>query len=122
MTDQDAYRRYTDNAESLLAELAAGDLSALTAMALGSSAQTWATLALAAAQERVQPAGRPVDDTDVYAPLDLPRKVKDGEGDTWDLRYDDGLYWLTIGAESIQREGYTLEQIARDYGGYTEVT
>lgn len=59
MADQEAYRRYTANAEALLKEASAGTQNAVTAAATIDSAGVWAMLALAAAQDRVMPAERP---------------------------------------------------------------
>lgn len=61
MTDQAAYRRYTAEAERLME--AAGEYSAHDGekVALVQRATVWAALALAAAQERVQPANRPTE-------------------------------------------------------------
>lgn len=115
MADQEAYRRYTANAEALLAELQAGGASPLTAAALQAASQVWATLALAAAQDRVIPADRPIGDTP------QPRHVTDGEGDPWD-RHADGLYYLRSARHDIQPVGYTLAMIAKAHDGYTEVT
>lgn len=155
MTDQDAYRRYTTEAERLL-ELARTPLI-ITAPAratqqeideaaerakerfgrsdivvlpadtstnvdrLIETAGVWATLALAAAQERVQPAGRPLNDGPITPPAGpinrvQPDTVKDGEGDLWYLKAN-GLY-----AMAGETPGTTaLEGIARMYNGYTEV-
>lgn len=79
------------------------------------AAQVCAMLALAAAQDRVQPADRPIGDTP------QPRHVTDGEGDPWD-RHADGLYYLRSARHDIQPVGYTLAMIAKAHDGYTEVT
>lgn len=112
MADQEAYRRYTAEAERLMA--AAGEYSAHDGekVALVQRATVWAALALAAAQDRVQPANRPLND----GPISLPNKVKDGDGDTWTLNKYTGTYETYATGEP-----HTLEAIARDYNGYTEV-
>lgn len=142
MTDQDAYRRYTAEAERL-AELAKipmyvtapRDITEAEAHDLAEKlsergfpklafipntvqvspntiqlAQVYATLALAAAQERVQPANRPTEG---------PTVVKDGEGDIWH-RTPSGTYSATGGSDLT--DNFTLDQIAKAFGGYTEVT
>lgn len=112
MTDQDAYRRYTTAAELCLAQIEQFDTDRCdAAMAYAGAAQVWAMLALAAAQDRVQPAGRPTDD------LGRPRRVRDGQGDMWDCS-DDGLYT----SPSSPGEALTLSGLANRYNGYTEVT
>lgn len=109
MADQDAYRRYTANAEKLLAEVHEGGQTPATAIACVQSAGVWATLALAAAQDRVIPTNRPI--------TGQPETVRDGEGDTWHLK-SNGLY-----AMSGNTKGETsLETIGAAYNGYTEVT
>lgn len=113
MTDQDAYRRYTTEAEKALTR-AAGDMSTQERFSRVALGNAWATLALAAAQERVQPADRPTDDQ--------PARVKDSEGDIW-YRWTNGQYAM----EPEQAVGVygptflTLEEVARANGGYTEV-
>lgn len=73
------------------------------------AAGVWATLALAAAQDRVIPTNRPINGK--------PETIRDGEGDTWHLK-SNGLY-----AMSGNTKGETsLETIAAAYNGYTEVT
>lgn len=122
MADQEAYRRYTAEAERLMAT--AGEYSAHDGekVALVQRATVWAALALAAAQDRVQPANRPLNDgvpiSSPPGPVNrwLPNKIKDGDGDTWTLNKDTGTY-ETHGVG----EPHTLEAIARDYRGYTEV-
>lgn len=112
MTDQEAYRRYTAKAEELLteAETAANGLTPEQVTAYGRLAGAWATLALAAAQERVVPRNRPLNGN--------PETVRDGEGDLWTYQEEDGKY-TTPGSLG---ERATLAEIARKYGGYTEVT
>lgn len=61
MTDQDAYRRYTTEAESRFTMIENTELTDAQALVQAAIGQGWATLALAAAQERVQPADRPTD-------------------------------------------------------------
>lgn len=114
MTDQDAYRRYTAKAENELETIAvmSGDGAANTIAA----ARVWATLALAAAQERVQPATRPLNDDDPQPYIDGILTVKDGEGDRWYLKAN-GLYAMAGDFTGTA----TLEAIARMYNGYTEV-
>lgn len=110
MTDQAAYRRYTAEAERLME--AAGEYSAHDGekVALVQRATVWAALALAAAQERVQPADRPTGP--------LPLKIRDGEGDIW-TRTDEGLYAM---GSLPEHPHWTLEKIAAQFNGYTEVT
>lgn len=115
MTDQDAYRRYTAEAESRFTMVDNTELTDAQALVQAAIGQGWATLALAAAQERVQPANRPTDD-DPQPYIDGILTVKDGEGDRWYLKAN-GLYAMagdTLGTA-------TLEVIARMYNGYTEV-
>lgn len=109
MTDQAAYRRYTAEAERLME--AAGEYSAHDGekVALVQRATVWAALALAAAQERVQPADRPTDQ---------PARVKDGEGDVW--FYDPFTDLYAVGEDT--KGSATLAEIASRHGGYTEVT
>lgn len=105
MTDQQAYRRYAAEAERELGTITVmqGDAARTTIAAAG----VWATLALAAAQDRVQPASRPAA---------LPKRVRDGDGDEWVLT-DAGDY----DSPTTGQEGYPLETIARDFRGYTEI-
>lgn len=150
MTDQAAYRRYTQKAEELLKaaeqpayiidtrgapdvdptvvgrlkEALGGrveiqhELPEPTVTHLGgtdpyiAAAAVYATLALAAAQERVQPADRPTDRTE------SPAQVRDGEGDLWNWQ-PGGLYAM---ASLPEHPHWTLEKIAAQFNGYTEVT
>lgn len=151
MTDQDAYRRYTAEAEKLI-ELArtplivtaperatqqeiddaAARMKATTGRSdiavlpinvdrLIDTAGVWATLALAAAQERVQPANRPTDGpiSPPAGPINrlLPDKIEDGEGDPWTLDPDNGLY--ALGGDS--KGSAALDEIASAHGGYRVV-
>lgn len=110
MTDQDAYRRYTAAAEICLSQIEQLDTGqADVALAYAGAARAWATLALAAAQDRVIPADRPATGY-------LPNRVKDGDGDLWTLDKDAGWY-----TSASSPDPHTLEHIARDYNGYTEV-
>lgn len=104
MTDQAAYRRYTAEAETALTR-AGQNMSAQDRLSWTRLGNAWATLALAAAQERVQPADRPTDDK--------PRAVKDNDGDVWSL-VDDDTYRCAISDDK-----FGLEELGRRFGPLT---
>lgn len=112
MTDQDAYRRYTTEAESRFTMIENTELTDAQALVQAAIGQGWATLALAAAQERVQPAGRPTGS------LKLPGQIRDGEGDLWTIA-EDGRY--NVGDRIYPTGVAELSDIGHIHGGYTEV-
>src|SRR4051812_46126463 len=82
-------------------------------VALVQRATVWAALALAAAQDRVQPAGRPTGEGTMP-----PGQVRDGDGDLWTIA-EDGRYRI---GDVIQPTGErTLQEISALFGGYTAV-
>lgn len=112
VTDQEAYRRYTAKTEELLAESEGKGLSPDQVTAYGLVAGAWATLALAAAQERVQPAERPIEgnglevgfivvDNEMVKPTDAAYEhqvvMRDDRGRRWRVAAGtDGLYWEAV--------------------------
>lgn len=114
MTDQDAYRRYTAEAEAVLTK-AAGNMGPQERFSLVALGNAWAQLALAAAQDRVLPAERPA-----AAETDQPHRVRDGEGDEW-VRQEHGRYLLAFDRAHPGTTPLDLESIAARYGGYTEI-
>lgn len=105
MTDQAAYRRYTAEAEKALTT-AGQNMSAQDRLSWTRLGNAWATLALAAAQERVQPADRP---------LPSPPVLIDRDGDRW-LLDDEGRYV----AELDRRDVRHREDVEAAYGPLRE--
>lgn len=112
MTDQDAYRRYTIEAESRFTMIENTELTDAQALVQAAIGQGWATLALAAAQERVQPAERPIEgnglqvgfivvDNEMAKPTDAAYEhqmvMRDDRGRRWRVAAGtDGLYWEAV--------------------------
>lgn len=121
MTDQDAYRRYTAEAEAVLTK-AAGNMGSQERFSLVALGNAWAQLALAAAQDRVMPADRPTDDGNglevgfIVVDNEMVKPTEAAHAHKVILTDDRGRKWrIAAGSESLRWEAVQADDRDQPY-------